>query len=124
MTIPATRDDASAPFFDGLTRGRLMLRSCTRCGHVSRPDTISCSSCHSDELTCIASSGQGAVVSTIVDPTGPMVLALVELSEGPWIASRILRAETARDAPAGTPVRLEVLDTGHGEPIPAFVRTQ
>ncbi|WP_370178904.1 Zn-ribbon domain-containing OB-fold protein [Rhodococcus wratislaviensis] len=124
MTIPATRDDASAPYFGGLTRGRLMLRSCTRCGHVSRPDTISCPSCRSDDLRWIDSSGQGAVVTTIVDPTGPTVLALVELTEGPWIASRILRAETARDAPAGTPVCLAVLDTGRGEPIPAFVRAQ
>ena len=124
MTIPASRDDASAPFFDGLTRGRLMLRSCTRCGHVSRPDTISCPSCHSDELAWIDSSGQGTVVTTIVDPAGPTVLALVELTEGPWIASAILRAETAHDVPAGTPVRLEVLDTGRGEPIPAFARAQ
>ena len=126
MTFPAIRDETSAPYFDALREGRFMLRSCTRCGHVCRPDTLSCSSCHSDELTWVGSAGDGVVVSAVVDHAsspGPTVLALVELCEGPWLASRILDVTTAADVPASTPVRLNIVELVEGEAIPAFVLT-
>jgi uncharacterized OB-fold protein len=126
MTIPAIRDEASAPYFDALREGRLVLRSCTRCGHVGRPDTLSCSSCHSDELTWVGSPGDGVVVSAVVDHAsapGPTVLALIELREGPWLASRILDVTTAADVPASAPVRLNIVESVDGEAIPAFVLT-
>ncbi|MFD7009197.1 Zn-ribbon domain-containing OB-fold protein [Rhodococcus jostii] len=124
MTFPAVRDETSAPYFEALREGRLILRSCTRCGHVCRPDTLSCSSCHSDELTWVGSTGDGVVVSAVVDHASapePTVLALVELREGPWFASRILDVATASDVPVSTPVRLRITEFADGEAIPTFV---
>jgi uncharacterized OB-fold protein len=124
MTIPAVRDETSAPYFDALREGRLLLRSCARCGHVGRPDTLSCSACHGDELTWVDSAGDGVVVSVVVDHAsapGPTVLALVELREGPWLASRIVDAAVAADVPASAPVRLSIMESVDGEAIPAFV---
>jgi hypothetical protein len=49
-TFAAHRDDASAAWFDGLARGRLLIRTCRSCGHHSRPETATCPACRSPEL--------------------------------------------------------------------------
>ena len=66
MTFPALRDSVSAPWFDGLARGVLLLHRCRECGHVSRPDVASCPACRSDNLTWVPSRGTGCVVAAIL----------------------------------------------------------
>jgi uncharacterized OB-fold protein len=64
------------------------------------------------------------VVSAVVDHASapePTVLALIELREGPWVASRILDVVTASDVPVCTPVRLRITEFADGEAIPTFV---
>jgi hypothetical protein len=122
---PAVRDDESAPFFDALADGVLLVRCCQLCGHVSRPDAHTCSACRSDELSWLESSGNGHVICSVVDRNsaeGPITLALIEVSEGPWFMTRILDADIDATVPAATPVRLAVIATSGGEAIPAFVR--
>lgn len=122
LPMPAIHDERSAPYFDALASGTLMLRSCRRCGHVGRPSASISTSCHRDDLTWIELSGDGKVVVSIVDHTDveAPVLALVELTEGPWIMTRIVRVGPSGDVPRSIAVRLEVVQTAHGEPIPAF----
>ena len=120
MTFPALRDSVSAPWFDGLARGVLLLHRCRECGHVSRPDVASCPACRSDNLTWVPSRGTGCVVAAILDPNpdDPVVLGLVELDEGPWLHVRLLG--TSELVPVGTRVTLEIFRPGGGELVPSF----
>jgi uncharacterized OB-fold protein len=119
----ARRDERSGPWFDALADGSLVIHRCRDCGHVSRPDTASCPACQSEDLEWFRAGGGGTVVSLIRDYSGgePLVLALVELDEGPWLHARLT------DFPEGTigcRVTLTVLppDGDDGEHVPAFTR--
>lgn len=76
----------------------LMIRRCARCDKLFAPLTIECSSCASDSLDWVPSSGMGSILSwRVVDRAvvggcgGPMSLtiAIVELDEGPWVYTSI-----------------------------------
>ncbi|MEU6564885.1 Zn-ribbon domain-containing OB-fold protein [Nocardia nova] len=69
-----------------------MIQRCAKCDKVFAPSTAGCSSCASDDLEPVASSGVGSVVSwRVVDRAGacggpvPLTVAIVELDEGPWV---------------------------------------
>lgn len=78
--------------------GTLMIRRCVRCDKLFAPLTIECSSCTSDSLDWVPSSGTGSILSwRVVDravaggcggPT-PLTIAIVELDEGPWVYTSI-----------------------------------
>ena len=58
-------------------------------------------------------------MSVVVDHGGedPVLLGLVELDEGPWLAVRLI----ADPPPApGSRVILQILKASQGEPIPGF----
>ncbi|MGQ4618814.1 OB-fold domain-containing protein [Nocardia sp. R7R-8] len=72
----------------------LMIYRCVQCAKLLAPITSGCSSCGSNELESVPSSGTGSVVSwRVVDraPTDrqgglvPLTIAIVELDEGPWV---------------------------------------
>jgi uncharacterized OB-fold protein len=88
---------------------------------VSRPDTATCSACHSDVLRWTLAAGTGVVMSLVRDHSQvrdgatPISLGLVELVEGPWLHIRLLD-----DPQVGDRVTLVVLAPAEGEPVPAF----
>ncbi|MBF6469309.1 OB-fold domain-containing protein [Nocardia beijingensis] len=76
----------------------LMIRRCARCDKLLAPITAGCSSCGSDDLVRVPSSGAGSIVSWRVvdrapsDRRGelvPLTIAIVELDEGPWVYTSI-----------------------------------
>ncbi|WP_459547452.1 Zn-ribbon domain-containing OB-fold protein [Nocardia sp. X0981] len=78
--------------------GTLMIRRCARCDKLFAPLTIECSSCASDSLDWVPSSGTGSILSwrvvdrAVVDRCGgplPVTIAIVELDEGPWVYTSI-----------------------------------
>ncbi len=124
---PAHRDARSAPFFDALATGVLLLRRCRPHGHLSAPEVTACVECGHTDLDWAPAAGTGHVVTwTAVhsrpDPTGvstvEVVLAVVELTEGPWLRTRLL-ADQPADPRSGAPVVLDII-AGPGEPIYAF----
>lgn len=124
---PATRDARSAPFFDALGNGVLLLRRCTRHGHLSAPEVGFCAWCGSSDLAWIPARGTGRVVTwtaihTRPDETGAtsvsVIAGIVELEEGPWLRARLLAADPATVA-SDAAVTLEILPT-EAEPIYAF----
>ncbi|MFI6937342.1 Zn-ribbon domain-containing OB-fold protein [Streptomyces sp. NPDC050287] len=118
---PARRDAASAPWFDGLVRGVLLIRRCTKCGHHCRPDAAGCTACEARDLRWVEADGTAEVVASVATPgkTGvTTVQALVELGEGPWMQAAILGATSP--PPPGTALTLTILRPDEGEPIPAF----
>lgn len=123
---PATRDAQSAPFFDALGDGVLLLRRCRR-GHLSAPEVWFCAECGSPDLAWTPARGTGHVVTwtaihTRPDETGAtsvsVLAGIIELKEGPWLRARLLAAHPATAA-SGAAVTLEIVHT-EGEPIYAF----
>ena len=102
-------DPRSAPFFDSAARDELMLKRCQRCERWLAPTASGCPECgeDADELAWAPASGRGTLVSwSVVHPRrgGPVAVpALVELTEGPWLATGLL--------PSG-PLQLAALSSG------------
>lgn len=128
---PATRDPQSAPFFDALGAGTLLLRRCVPHGHLSAPEVLFCTECGSPSLEWAPARGVGHVVSWTAIHTRPddsgttriaVIAGIVELDEGPWLRARILAADPAPEMStvrSGARVDLEIVET-EGEPIYAF----
>jgi uncharacterized OB-fold protein len=114
-----TRDEMTAPWFDGLAAGRLLLPACPK-GHRSRPDVLACDVCGSFDLDWVESRGRAVVVAQAADhSTSPVTrLVVVELEEGPWLVTRL---DGDCDAPRGVAVCVEVVRPGVGEPYPVVV---
>lgn len=121
-------DSRGAPFFEGAERGELMIRRCEHCGAWLAPTASGCPRCglDADELAWAAASGLGTLVSwSVVHPRqdGPVALpALVELAEGPWLASglRLDRAEQIAALRAGQAVAAEFVRPADGASYPVF----
>lgn len=128
-TIPAMRDDRSAPFFDGAADRRLMIKHCS-CGNYAGPERTDCSACGDPTFEWVAASGRATLVSWVVThakptPTGPgetSTIGLVELEEGPWMYGLLLGTE-GTSLTVGTPLVVDFVRPGDGETIPAFRRT-
>jgi uncharacterized OB-fold protein len=116
--VPARRDEMTGTWFDGLLSGRLLLRACPH-GHMSRPDVLACDVCGSPDLKWTDSSGRGSVVSRAVDhsTSPPTCLAIVELTEGPWLITRVEEADVAK----GDSVVVRVAEPSDGERYPVVV---
>jgi len=86
------------PFWEGCRVGELRLQRCRDCEHVQFPPRRYCSGCLSEDLAWDAASGRGRVRSWTVVERGahpafaeeaPLVMALIELDEGPTMLSGI-----------------------------------
>ena len=88
-------DPRSEPFFRAAAQGELLIRRCEPCGDWFAPTSSGCPGCgaDADELAWAAASGHGTLVSwSVVHPRAGgqvAVPALVELDEGPWLATAL-----------------------------------
>jgi len=87
-------DDVNRPFYEGATRGELLIQRCAACGRHRHPPQIRCPICHSDEVAWTASSGTGTVWSFVVAhpplpgpflTLAPVTVVLVALDDPPGI---------------------------------------
>jgi uncharacterized OB-fold protein len=124
---PAVRDARSAPFFDALGRGTLLLRRCLARGHVSAPEVMFCAVCGDPGLEWTTAHGGGHIVTWTAihgrpDESGrtevSVVVGIVELDEGPWLRARLLADDPAAVRSGGR-VTLECM-MGEAEPVYAF----
>jgi len=99
------------PFFDGASRGRLVLQRCPRDGFYFYPRSH-CPTCLGEDWEWEEVSGRGSVHAFTIDRTGhdpalaretPFVVAIVELEEGPRMTARIV-ACLPEDVRVGQPV--------------------
>jgi uncharacterized protein len=129
MTVgPVLRDDDTAEFFEGTAKGQFLLRRCPN-GHISEPAVAQCTKCASTDLSWTPAIGTGTVVSFAVvhrrasadRPAARIVLAVVEMEEGPWWCSQITEAKP-EDVNIGARVKVQFLrsDDEH-EAVPVFV---
>jgi len=87
----------TAHFWEGASRGELLLQCCACCGSRYFPPRPVCPQCTSREVAPFRASGRGAIYTfTVVlrglpdGPRAPYLLAVVELEEGPRMLTRIV----------------------------------
>lgn len=85
-------------------------------GHLSHPDVLACDECGDTDLGWQAVVGRGMIVSLAVDYSGDEAtrLAIVQLSEGPWLLTRV----EGRPPGRGDEVTVRVVEPADGEPYP------
>jgi len=92
------RTPISSAYFDAAKEHRLVLQRCPRDGVFFYPRTR-CPECLGDDWSWETMSGRGVVYSFTVDRVGhdpaqrarlPLVIAIVELEEGPRLTSNIV----------------------------------
>ena len=85
------------PYWAGAAEGKLMLNECGDCGLVYYYPRANCPDCFSDDVSWIEAAGTGEVYSFSVAKTMsgwpeedlPLVVAYVELDEGPRMLTNV-----------------------------------
>jgi uncharacterized protein len=103
------------------------VQRCGHCGLLRYPAAPSCRTCGSPNFIWAPVSGVGTVYSYSVveraapgfETDAPYVFALVELAEGPVIATRLVDI-SAEDLSIGSPVELRYQAVRLGETLPYF----
>jgi uncharacterized protein len=123
-----TRDEWSAPFFDGTAAGKLVMPRCPD-GHFMAltqgygGHAIYCHVCGSPDLEWQPVSGAATLVSWVVpharsgEPTA--VAGIVQLAEGVWL-NALLDVPPDADLEPGQPLMVGFVPTNGGEAIPVF----
>lgn len=89
----------TAHFWEGAARGELLLQRCRSCGRAYFPPQPTCPSCASDDVEVFRASGRGRLHSYVVSylpapgVEPPLVLAVVELEEGPRMLTNLAGVE-------------------------------
>ncbi len=90
---------ALSPFWEGCSRGELLLQRCSACGTLRHPPSSICPKCLSAEHAWIAASGRGTVYTFAVvrqalarawEDKVPYVVAVIELEEGPRFLTELI----------------------------------
>jgi uncharacterized protein len=110
-------DDASAPFFDAAAEGVLLIRRCPGCGAYAAPTAETCEVCMEPASEWAPASGAATLVTWAVVHSPPhpaftrqlpLVSAVVELAEGPWLPMRLVTGpgEALPELAAGLPLEI------------------
>lgn len=115
-------------WWEATERQVLLLQACEECNHQQHYPRAICITCGSDRLVWTPAVGRGTVYSFTVselspDPERfhpPYVLALIDLTEGPRLLSRIVTDEFS-SLRCGQEVALTWIPAGDGHRhLPAF----
>jgi hypothetical protein len=107
----------SEPYWRAASEGRLLLRECGDCGLVYHYPRALCPDCLGEDVDWREATGTGEVyahstaerVAGWPDDDLPLVVAYVELDEGPRVLTNVDAAPGAVDV--GTRVRVAFVDT-------------
>lgn len=119
----------SREYYAKLAAGSLCFQRCDDCGAWRQPPRHRCAECSSDHWSWHSSTGRGTVYTwTVVRrplpafaDEAPFAVVVIELEEGPRIASR-LRDVAIDDLELGLPVVLEIERIDDAMAIPWFRR--
>lgn len=117
------------PYWSATADGRLLLNECNDCGLVFYYPRALCPDCFSEDVDWVEASGEGEVYSYSVTENAsgwpeadlPLVLAYVELDEGPRMMTNI--QTDPDDVKVGTRVEVTFVETEEDLAIPVFVPT-
>ena len=83
-------------FWDGCKVNELRLQACKQCDHVYFPPRPFCPSCSSRDVEIRVASGRATLASYVINERphpafdGPYAIAIVDLEEGPRMATNIV----------------------------------
>jgi len=137
MDAPLTRplpiwDTDTVEYWTGAREHKLMVKRCTRCGHVSFPPHPICRRCSSMELEWVASAGRGHIYTwtTVYRSTRPefvadvpYTLAVVELTDYPIRIPARLKGVAPGEVKIGAPVRVGFEDVTPEVSLPFWERS-
>lgn len=127
MTRPLPQPTkASLPFWQSCKNHALALQRCDECRTYLYYPGYMCPECGGPDLTWTPVSGRGTIHSLTItsrssfETHGPLVVALIELAEGPVMMSNIVtsKPEALR---IGEPVVVAYEDVTHDITLPCFV---
>lgn len=127
--LPVPNDDG-APFWEHLRNGELRIQRCTSCDRLQHPPRVLCPGCGSADREWALMSGRGTVYSFVVTHQAihpsfeghlPYVTALVELDEGPRLATNLLDIPIG-EVEIGIPVEVELVAVTDEITLPLFRR--
>jgi uncharacterized OB-fold protein len=118
----------TAPWWEATVEGRLLLQTCSGCGHRQHHPRHRCLSCGGEELGWSAAVGTGSVDAVTVvhraprpDIEVPYVVARVRLTEGPVLLTNLIGADP-ESWRIGDEVVLQWRVLGDGRRLPVFGR--
>ncbi len=120
--------EASKPFFDGASEGKLRLQVCKQCNTWAYPPATICANCGSHELAWRDASGRGTVYAhgRLARPYHPrhkdrlpLVLAQVDIEEGLRVMTNLVDVDPA-DVRVGDAVEVAFETFPDGGVIPVF----
>ena len=122
---PAINDD-NRFFWEGVSRGELLIQRCAGCGSLRHPPRPMCPRCRSLDWDTVKSRGRGTVHSYVVPyhPPLPMfpqpyVVVLVDLDEGTRVVSNLIDV-APEDVRIGMPVEVTFTAVDDELTLPMF----
>jgi uncharacterized OB-fold protein len=116
----------SAFFWEGASRGELLIKQCDACKTLWHPPRPMCPKCHATRMVPARMSGRGVVYSWAMPihpfPHGfatPPIVALIDLAEGPRVVSNVVGIDP-RKMREGLAVTVEFEPTAGGNAVPVF----
>jgi uncharacterized protein len=119
----------TAPFWEGLKQGKLLLQCCSDCGKVRHYPRPVCPHCYSMQHRWIEAKGTGTVHSWTIShhafhpgfkPELPYILVTVDLAEGVRMQAQ-LKGSDASVLKLGLPVRVAFEAATRDLVLPVFV---
>ncbi|PKN60285.1 MAG: hypothetical protein CVU53_03890 [Deltaproteobacteria bacterium HGW-Deltaproteobacteria-11] len=92
----------SQPFWDAAKQHKLVLKKCSKCGHIDHPPYLYCTACQADEHEWIEAAGRGKLFAYAVNYFGvpfpfwsdlPYALGMIDLAEGVRMISNIVECD-------------------------------
>jgi uncharacterized OB-fold protein len=116
----------TTPYWEGAAVGELRVQQCTACTeHYFYPRPF-CPRCGSADVEWRVTSGRATLVSYVINhrplppSEGPVVIALVQLEEGPRMMSNVVGVEPAPEQlPLGMPLHVAFEERGEYA-VPVF----
>jgi uncharacterized protein len=116
------------PYWDGCKQHELRVQQCAACGHHQFYPRLYCTTCMSDRVEWVKTSGRARVLSytIIYRPVTqafagnvPYVVAMVTLDEGPQMMTNIVGCEPEK-VHIGMPVQVTFEDWTEEISVPKF----
>jgi uncharacterized OB-fold protein len=106
------------PYWEAAADERLLVQECQDCGLVYAYPRALCPDCFSNDVEWVEAEGTGEVYTYTVsrqmsgwpEEDLPLILAYVELDEGPRITTNIVDCDP-EEVEVGTPVEVQFVDT-------------
>jgi uncharacterized OB-fold protein len=112
----------SQPFWDAAKEGRFLIKRCNACGKPHWYPRTLCPYCFSADTAWEESPGEGVIYTYSImhrSPTGPYVIAYVNLNEGPAVLTNLVDVDPKTLA-IGQKVKVKFQPTEGGPPVPVF----